>query len=119
MFTKGNAIGQETRFGPNWPGTRCEARTRRGTLCQRPAKLPVGRCRLHGGASTGPRTEEGRARLAALHTTHGRLTKEKRAEAKRRAEVGRQINAEVRAIEAWAVDLGHLSTDWRDRFKDA
>jgi hypothetical protein len=113
IFTKGNAIGQETRFGPNWPGTRCEARTRRGTLCQRPAKLPVGRCRLHGGASTGPRTEEGRARLAALHTTHGRLTKEKRAEAKRRAEVGRQINAEVRAIEAWALYLGHLSTDWR------
>ena len=99
-------------YGPNWQGQRCEARTRRGTLCQRPAKLPVGRCRLHGGASTGPRTEEGRARLAALHTTHGRLTKEKRAEAKRRAEVGRQINAEVRAIEAWAVDLGHLTADW-------
>ena len=40
------------RFGPNWPGQRCEAKTRKGTPCQRPAKLPVGRCRLHGGAST-------------------------------------------------------------------
>ena len=37
------------RFGPNWPGKRCEAKTRKGTPCQRPAKLPVGRCRLHGG----------------------------------------------------------------------
>ena len=53
------------RFGPNWPGKRCEAKTRKGTPCQRPAKLPVGRCRLHGGASTGPRTEAGLARLAA------------------------------------------------------
>jgi hypothetical protein len=30
-----------------------------------------GRCRLHGGKSTGPRTPEGLARLAAAHTTHG------------------------------------------------
>jgi hypothetical protein len=42
-------------YGPNWQGIRCEARTRRGTLCQRPARLPVGRCKLHGGASTGSR----------------------------------------------------------------
>ena len=46
------------RFGPNWPGKRCEAKTRKGTPCQRPAKLPVGRCRIHGGASTGPRTQK-------------------------------------------------------------
>ena len=39
------------RFGLNWPGKRCEAKTRKGTPCQRPAKLPVGRCRLHGGAA--------------------------------------------------------------------
>jgi hypothetical protein len=30
-----------------------------------------GRCRLHGGKSTGPRTAEGLARLAAANTTHG------------------------------------------------
>ena len=50
-------------YGPNWQGQRCEAKTRRGTLCQRPARLPVGRCKLHGGASTGPRTKDGLARL--------------------------------------------------------
>jgi hypothetical protein len=66
------------RFGSNWPGKRCEAKTRKGTPCQRPAKLPVGRCRIHGGASTGPRTEAGLARVAAANTKHGRYTKSKK-----------------------------------------
>jgi len=46
-------------------GMRCEARTRRGTPCQR---LDIdslgGRCKLHGGASTGPRSIEGKLRSA-------------------------------------------------------
>jgi hypothetical protein len=37
-----------------------------------------GRCRLHGGRSTGPRTEAGRAALAAAHTTHGHYGAEAR-----------------------------------------
>ncbi len=42
----------------------CEAKTRRGSSCrQRPLKGKH-RCRLHGGRSTGPRTDEGRARIA-------------------------------------------------------
>jgi hypothetical protein len=32
-----------------------------------------GRCQMHGGKSTGPRTAEGLARMAAAHTTHGRF----------------------------------------------
>ena len=32
---------------------RCGAQTRRGTLCLAPA-MPNGRCRMHGGTSTGP-----------------------------------------------------------------
>jgi hypothetical protein len=44
----------------------CGARTRRGTACLCMA-LSNGRCRLHGGLSTGPRTGEGRRRsLEAL-----------------------------------------------------
>jgi hypothetical protein len=43
------------RFGPDWPGQRCGAKTRKGTPCQRAAKLPVGRCRLHGGDPQGPK----------------------------------------------------------------
>ena len=85
-------------YGPNWQGIRCEARTRRGTLCQRPARLPVGRCKLHGGASTGPRTKDGLARLTESKIKHGKFTKEKRAEARRFAEEGRQMRGELKEL---------------------
>jgi hypothetical protein len=118
MLTKANVkIGLNWRFGPDWPGQRCEARTRNGTACQRPARLPVGRCRLHGGNSTGPRTAEGRARLVASKITHGKFTKEKRAAARRRAEQGREMRAELTEIENWFVDRGLLDKMWRDQFK--
>ena len=117
MFQKGHKIGSMTRFGSAWPGVRCLANTRKGSPCQRPARLPVGRCRVHGGASTGPRTEEGRARIAAAQIKHGRLTKQKRLEAMERAKVGRQVRTELREIERWALDLGLLAKDWRELFK--
>ena len=103
-------------YGPNWQGQRCEARTRRGTACQRPGNKINGRCKLHGGRSTGPTTEGGLARLAASKTTHGRTTKAERAKAKHRAEVGRQVMRELKNIEQWAVVHDHLSTTWRDKF---
>jgi len=115
--TKANLkLGIPWQFGPNWPGQRCEARTRKGTACQRPARLPVGRCRLHGGSSTGPRTKEGLARLTASKIKHGRFTKEKREEARRRAQVGRELRAELTEIENWFLDRGLLDTKWRDLF---
>jgi hypothetical protein len=43
---------------------RCGARTRRGTPCKRHDLYGSGRCPLHGGLSTGPRTEAGKARSA-------------------------------------------------------
>ena len=117
-MTKSNLEkGIPWRFGPNWPGQRCEARTRRGTPCQRPAKLPVGRCRLHGGVSKGPTTEAGLARLTEAKTKHGKFSKAKRAEARRRAEQGRQMRGELAELEAWFVDHGHLDKNWRDQFK--
>ena len=61
--------GRPWRFGPDWPGQRCGAKTRRGTSCQAPAKQPVGCCRVHGGASTGPRTKDGLKRLTEARTT--------------------------------------------------
>ena len=104
-------------YGPNWQGQRCGAKTRRGMPCQRPARLPVGRCKLHGGASTGPRTKDGLARLTEARTKHGLYTKEKRAEARRFAEQGRQMRGELKELEAWFVDQGHLDKKWRDQFK--
>jgi hypothetical protein len=35
-----------------------------------------GRCRTHGGASTGPRTAEGLGRIRAARTIHGRYSAE-------------------------------------------
>jgi hypothetical protein len=35
-------------------------------------------CRTHGGASTGPRTEQGQAKCAEAKTVHGKSTREKR-----------------------------------------
>jgi hypothetical protein len=49
---------------------RCGALTRAGGACRQPA-MPNGRCRLHGGRSTGPRSDAGRQRIAAARTTHG------------------------------------------------
>src|SRR5262245_40275762 len=43
----------------------CGARTRAGHPCQRKGLGKGGRCSNHGGLSTGPRTPEGRARVAA------------------------------------------------------
>jgi hypothetical protein len=100
-------------YGPNWQGQRCEAKTRRGTLCQRPGTKHNGKCKLHGGASTGPRTKDGLARLTEARTKHGLYTKEKRAEARRFAEEGRQMRGELKELEAWFVDHGHLSKKWR------
>lgn len=42
----------------------CGARTRFGTPCKRRDLYRSGRCRLHGGLSTGPKTREGKARSA-------------------------------------------------------
>jgi hypothetical protein len=49
---------------------RCGARTRAAACCRQPA-MANGRCRLHGGLSTGPRTVEGRARCARARLRHG------------------------------------------------
>ena len=67
--------GIETRFGPDWPGRRCGAKTRVGGACQNPAIGDRDRCKLHGGRSTGPKTAEGKARAAAAHTKHGRRSR--------------------------------------------
>ena len=83
--------GRATRFWPGWPGTRCLAKTRRGTLCQNPVVTNRNRCRMHGGKSTGPRTPEGKARTIAAHTKHGRRSRE-------HVENVKAINAELRRV---------------------
>lgn len=54
---------------------RCGAQTRRRTACQVPA-MANGRCRMHGGRSTGPTTLAGLARVRAARTITGRFSAE-------------------------------------------
>jgi hypothetical protein len=56
---------------------KCGAKTRRKTACQAPA-MPNGRCRMHGGMSTGPRTPEGLQRSRKARWVHGAYSRETR-----------------------------------------
>ena len=47
----------------------CGARTRKGTPCKARAVPGKKRCRFHGGFSTGPKTPEGRERIAEAQRT--------------------------------------------------
>ncbi len=72
--TTGPLRNGNPRGNPNL-APRCGAKTRAGCPCQAPA-MTNGRCRMHGGLSTGPRTPEGRARVRAANTRHGFYTAE-------------------------------------------
>lgn len=67
MLRNGNPPGDFSK------AARCGAKTRRGSHCQCPA-MKNGRCRLHGGLSTGPRTAEGIERIRRAVTKHGRYS---------------------------------------------
>jgi hypothetical protein len=58
------------RRGNPQAAPRCGAQTRAGQPCQGPA-MSNGRCRMHGGLSTGPTSPEGLARIVAARTVHG------------------------------------------------
>jgi hypothetical protein len=42
----------------------CGAKTRKGTPCKQLGIYKNGRCKLHGGLSTGPKTAEGKVKAA-------------------------------------------------------
>lgn len=74
----GNPIGDFSK------APRCEATTRQKALCQSPA-MKNGRCRMHGGCSTGPKTIQGLNNSQRANWKHGvysRESLERRQEAK-------------------------------------
>ena len=91
--------GKTTRFGLNWSGKRCLARTRKGGQCQCPAMKGKARCRIHGGLSTGPRTKDGKERARQAVLKHGYYTKDA-------IENRRRIIREIADIEAWVKAQG-------------
>lgn len=57
---------------------RCTAKSvRSGIQCLKPAmnSSRTQKCTHHGGRSTGPKTKEGRERIAKAHTVHGKSSK--------------------------------------------
>jgi hypothetical protein len=63
------------RSGDFSMAARCGAKNRRGAPCRCPA-MPNGRCRLHGGLSTGPKTPAGVERIRQAVMKHGRYSKQ-------------------------------------------
>src|SRR5262245_41952222 len=59
---------------------RCGARSKRTGKPCRGAAMPNGRCKLHGGKSTGPRTPEGLERSRRANWKHGHFSREAKAE---------------------------------------
>ena len=61
--------------------TQCQAKSKRTQhQCRAPAAKGKTKCRFHGGASTGPKTEQGRQRCAEAKTIHGNETRKARTE---------------------------------------
>ena len=59
----------------------CQAKSKRTQQqCRAPASKGKTKCRFHGGASTGPKTPEGRQRCAEAKTIHGNETRQARPE---------------------------------------
>ena len=100
MITKDNfKIGYHSQFGPNWPGKRCCAKTRAGTICSKPAYKSTGRCHNHGGASTGPKTIRGRKHISETQFKHGKHTMKKKLDRKRDASINRKLRYQRKLAE--------------------
>ena len=81
----------------------CGARTRAGPPCRRKGLGKGGRCSNHGGMSTGPRTPEGRARLAALMKARWALSRASTLQdAKSKIEKNRNVSVRFAARTATA-----------------
>jgi len=82
----------------------CGAKTRSGKPCEKFPLASKRRCRLHGGLSTGPKTDEGRAEIGAAHYKHGRYAtwREKRAKEK-------YYQGEIKRVMYEASEAGLLS----------
>ncbi len=100
-----NPTEHPTRRNANWRVTlanaqlapRCGARTKRGSSCLQ-AAMPNGRCRMHGGSSTGPRTPEGLERLRAARTKHGLYSAKNRAEMAEMRRMVRDLKAGAKRL---------------------
>jgi len=109
-----SAVSQQrnNRRGPTWSGDpskspRCGAKTRSGAPCRAPAMWSkrarrYTRCRLHGGASTGPKTPEGQERCRKANWKHGWFSEIEKAEQRSQRMAQRQFRL------AWRQELAEI-----------
>ena len=84
-------------FGSSTQAPRCQAKSKRsGLQCRKATMRGKSVCRAHGGASTGPKTEQGRKRCAKVNYVHGRETRAKR---QIRADKFREMKAWMRLLD--------------------
>jgi len=78
----------------------CQAKSKRTKQqCRAPASKGKTKCRFHGGASTGPKTEAGRLRCSEVKIVHGHETRAIQADRS-------QAIARLQALEALGYALG-------------
>ena len=70
---------------------RCGAKTRAGHPCKNWG-MDNGRCRMHGGKSTGPQTPEGLERIRKASWKHGRYSQQIQRERRMMAAMARKLN---------------------------
>lgn len=72
-------LGYRVRW-PEFPheclGMICGAKTRKGTPCKQKGIFKSGRCKLHGGMSTGPKTQAGKEQMRINGRKGGRPRKD-------------------------------------------
>jgi hypothetical protein len=76
---------------------RCGARSKRTGKPCRGAAMPNGRCKFHGGKSTGPRTPEGLERSRRANWKRGRFSREAKAERSRLRADSRSARRDLKA----------------------
>ncbi len=84
--------------------------------CQCPANRKNGHCRLLGGAGTGPKTAEGRARVSAARLRHGKFNKDKLEERRANAAKEGESLKERLQMARDLISRGLLDKHWRDDF---
>ena len=100
----GGCLRNGNPSGDHATAPRCGAKTRRGSPCQAPAMRSVKtgdytRCRMHGEASTGPKTEEGLERCRQARWKHGQRSAAAIAERKQGQAAKGQIWRDLRGLE--------------------
>ena len=76
---------------------RCGAKTRRGTPCANWG-MKNGRCRMHGGMSTGPKTPEGKERSRRANWKHGHYSRAAKEEHRRLRKLIQELSSSLRGI---------------------